>query len=33
VARMIKTKKIKTFSIGTRRLVLREELDKILKYK
>ena len=33
VARMIKANKIRTFSIGTRRLVLREELDKILKYK
>jgi len=33
VARMIKTKKIRTFSIGTRRLVLRVELDKILENK
>ncbi len=33
VARMIKTQKIRTFSIGTRRLVLRDELDKIMKNK
>jgi excisionase family DNA binding protein len=33
VARMIRANKIRTFSIGTRRLILREELDKILKTK
>jgi excisionase family DNA binding protein len=33
VARMIKANKIRTFSIGTRRLILRDELDKILKSK
>ena len=33
VQRMIKMNKIRTFSIGTRRLILREELDKLLKSK
>ncbi len=33
VQRMIKVNKIRTFSIGTRRLILREELDKLLKNK
>ena len=33
VQRMIRTNKIRTFSIGTRRLILREELDKLLKSK
>ena len=33
VARMINANKIRTFSIGTRRLILREELDKVLKSK
>jgi excisionase family DNA binding protein len=33
VARMIRANKIRTFSIGTRRLILREELDNLLKSK
>jgi excisionase family DNA binding protein len=33
VMRMYKTNKIRTITIGTRRLILREELDKILKTK
>jgi excisionase family DNA binding protein len=33
VMRIYKTNKIRTFSIGTRRLILREELDKLLKNK
>lgn len=33
VARMIKANKIGTFSIGTRRLILREELDNLFKTK
>jgi len=33
VQRMIKVNKIRTFSIGTRRLILRIELDKLLKSK
>lgn len=33
VMRMYKTKKIKTINVGTRRLILREELDKLLKSK
>ena len=31
VMRMYKTNKIKTITIGTRRLILREELDNLLK--
>ena len=33
VMRMYKTNKIKTIMIGTRRLILREELDNLLKSK
>jgi excisionase family DNA binding protein len=33
VMRMYKTNKIRTITIGNRRLILREELDKILKSK
>lgn len=33
VMRMYKTNKIKTITIGTRRLILREELDNLLKSK
>lgn len=31
VQRMIRAKKIRTFSIGSRRLILRHEIDKLLK--
>jgi excisionase family DNA binding protein len=33
VMRMYKTNKIRTITIGTRRLILREELNKLLKTK
>ena len=33
VMRIYKSKKIRTITIGTRRLILREELDKFLKNK
>ena len=33
VMRIYKTNKIRTITIGTRRLILREELDKFLKNK
>jgi excisionase family DNA binding protein len=33
VQRMIRANKIKTFSIGSRRLILRQEIDKLLKTK
>ncbi len=33
VMRMYKTNKIRTITIGNRRLILREELDKLLKTK
>lgn len=33
VMRMYKTNKIRTITIGNRRLILRDELDKILKSK
>jgi excisionase family DNA binding protein len=33
VQRMIRANKIRTFSIGSRRLILRQEIDKLLKTK
>ena len=33
VQRMIRANKIKTFSIGSRRLIMRQEIDKLLKTK